>query len=100
MLGRSSGAARAALQELYQNMRERGVSCANEPEFVAYYLVSSADPDVLYGRLARLPASVLAAPQILRALRVVAAIQNGDFAAFFRELKGADYLTACLMHKH
>jgi len=47
----------------------------NEAEFQAYYIVSSADPDVLFGRLANLPSAVLAAPQMQIALRVVAAIQ-------------------------
>lgn len=90
----------SGLQQLYEELRHHGVQCANEAEFQAYYLVSSADPDVLFGRLASLPAEVLSDPCMQIALRVVAAIQGGDFGAFFRELKRASYLTACLMHKH
>eukprot|EP00965_Chrysotila_dentata_P149935 4951712-Pleurochrysis_carterae.AAC.3 len=66
----------------------------------AYYLVSSADPDVLFGRLVKLPAHVLAAPRMQRALRVVAAIQSNDFASFFRELKQARSTRTALFATH
>ncbi|EOD28081.1 hypothetical protein EMIHUDRAFT_457041 [Emiliania huxleyi CCMP1516] len=90
----------AGLQQLYENLRHHGVPCPNEVEFQAYYVVSAADPDVLFGRLAELPPEVLCAPLMQRALRVHAAVHGGDFGGFFRELKRAPYLMACLMHKH
>jgi hypothetical protein len=43
---------------------------------------------------------MLAAPRMKRVTRILGTIQLGDFNGFFRELKQADYLTACLMHKH
>ncbi|KAL1500288.1 hypothetical protein AB1Y20_012955 [Prymnesium parvum] len=84
----------------YEDMRHHGISCQNEPEFQSYYVLSAADPDVLSGALSKLPEGVLAAVPMQRALRVLAAVKNADFVGFFRELRAADYLTACVMHRH
>ena len=52
------------------------------------------------GKLRQLPAHVRNAPPMQTALRILASVQNNDPTSFFRELRKADYLTACLMHKH
>ena len=85
---------------MYEDMRQCGLECQNEAEFNSYYVLSAADPEVLSGALSKLPAYVMQAPPMQRALRVLAALKNSDFVGFFRELRASDYLTACLMHKH
>ena len=90
----------SGLMGLYEDMRDHGVACENEPEFQGYFVISAADPEVLSGRLAQLPSAVVSAPRMQRALKVLGAIGSDDFVGFFRELKQADYLTGCLMHKH
>eukprot|EP00964_Phaeocystis_antarctica_P145772 scaffold111890_cov51-Phaeocystis_antarctica.AAC.1 len=85
---------------LYDDLRDHGITCDNEAEMRAYFIVSSADPEVVSGKLRQLPAAVRTAPQIQAALRVLASVQNNDPTSFFRELRRADYLTACLMHPH
>ena len=83
---------------LYQDLlKDFGVVCENEDEFQSYLIISAADG---FERLSFLPASMLAAPRMKRVARILGTIQLGDFNGFFRELKQADYLTACLMHKH
>ena len=90
----------SGVRSLYDDLREHGVVCDNEAEMRAYFVVSSADPEVVSGKLRQLPAVVRTAPQIQAALRVLASVQNNDPTSFFRELRRADYLTACLMHPH
>ena len=85
---------------LYDELRADGISCANEAEFRAYYIMSSADPEAVSGKLRGLPTAIVNAPQMQRALRVLASVQNNDPVAFFRELRSADYFAACLMHRH
>ena len=87
----------SGVMSLYDDLREHGITCDNEAEFRAYFIVSSADPEVVSGKLRQLPAAVRTAPQIQAALRVLASVQNNDPTSFFRELRRADYLTACLM---
>lgn len=90
----------SGLLSSYDDLRHLGFDCQNEPEFQSYYVLSAADPEVLSGALSRLPTRVLAAPPMQRALRILASLKNADFVGFFRELRAADYLTSCLMHKH
>ncbi|KOO30803.1 80 kda mcm3-associated protein [Chrysochromulina tobinii] len=83
---------------LYQDLlKDFGVVCENEDEFQSYLIISAADG---FERLSFLPARMLAAPRMKRVARILGTIKSGDFNGFFRELKQADYLTACLMHKH
>ena len=90
----------SGVMSLYDDLRDHGITCDNEAEMRAYFIVSSADPEVVSGKLRQLPAAVRTAPQIQAALRVLASVQNNDPTSFFRELRRADYLTACLMHLH
>ena len=39
----------SGLMGAYEDLRAIGVSCPNEPEFQAYYVLSAADPEVLSG---------------------------------------------------
>ena len=90
---------------LYDKLKaQHGLHCPNEAELLAYFLLSSGDPEVSFGKLQaaaqRGDVAIFKAPILQRALRVVAAIESSDVASFFRELRAADYLSACLMHKH
>ena len=90
----------SGVMSLYDDLRGHGIACDNEAEFRAYFIVSSADPEMVSGKLRQLPAHVRNAPPMQTALRILASVQNNDPTSFFRELRKADYLTACLMHKH
>lgn len=90
----------AGLQAHYDSFRDLGIPCPNEAECQAYFVLSAGETEVLTGKLAQMPTRILAAPAMQRALRVIGAIGCSDFVSFFRELKAADYLTACLMHRH
>jgi hypothetical protein len=90
---------------LYDKLKaQHGLHCPNEAELLAYFLLSSGDPEVSFGKLQaaaqRGDVAIFKAPILQRALRAVAAIESSDVASFFRELRAADYLSACLMHKH
>ena len=55
---------RRAVPHVDDDLREHGITCDNEAELRAYFIVSSADPEVVSGKLRQLPAAVRTAPQI------------------------------------
>ena len=76
----------------------------HEAEFTAYHIVYFLDNDRgaevtnLLGELMKRRKALYATPEVSRAVRVWRAQRDGDYAAFFKELKNAPRFR-CAMHK-
>ena len=91
-----------ALRHMYREARLRGTPYVHtEGEFHAYHLLMHTEADRVVELCRELPASVLNSAPVQWALRVVRAMRENDFVAFFgRLLRRATFLQACLMERH
>lgn len=83
---------------LDDDLRTKGISCENEAEFSAYYVLTHIKADVLR-YCAEMPRHVLDSPQVQFVLKIWRTLQDRNYYRFFRLVEEADYLVACLMHK-
>ena len=94
------------LGEVYDAAAAEGTPLPHEPEFRSYHVLTLAgthgryrfNAATLQDALAAMRRDVLASAPVQRALRIARAVAAGDWAAYFRELAAAPYLTACLAH--
>ncbi|WOH12921.1 hypothetical protein DCAR_0832430 [Daucus carota subsp. sativus] len=96
------------LFQLYDDHRKNGIDVPTEKEFRGYYALLKLDkhpgykvePAELSLDLAKMTPEVRQAPDILFARDVARSCRIGNFIAFFRLVRKASYLQACLMHAH
>ncbi|KAL8105219.1 SAC3 family protein B [Apium graveolens] len=96
------------LFQLYDDHRKNGIDVPTEKEFRGYYALLKLDkhpgykvePAELSLDLAKMTPEVRQAPDVLFARDVARSCRIGNYIAFFRLLRKASYLQACLMHAH
>lgn len=89
-----------SLKDFYYDLSLKGVACPNEAEFRGYdILLNLGNNDVLRG-VSRLRQSVRNSEEIKFAIRVHAAFSNNNYVKFFKLLKEATFLNACVMHRY
>lgn len=96
------------LFQLYDDHRKNGIDVPTEKEFRGYYALLKLDkhpgykvePAELSLDLAKMTPEVRQAPDVLFARDVARSCRIGNYIAFFRLVRKARYLQACLMHAH
>ncbi|XP_071701316.1 SAC3 family protein B isoform X2 [Rutidosis leptorrhynchoides] len=96
------------LFQLYDDHRKKGINVPTETEFRGYYALLKLDkhpgykvePSELSLDLAKMTPGIRQAEEVLFARNVARACRSGNFVAFFRLVRKASYLQACLMHAH
>ncbi|KAL7595190.1 hypothetical protein Lser_V15G29860 [Lactuca serriola] len=96
------------LFQLYDDHRKKGIEVPTEREFRGYYALLKLDkhpgykvePSELSLDLAKMTPGIRQAEEVLFARNVARACRTGNFITFFRLLRKATYLQACLMHAH
>ncbi|OMO98358.1 SAC3/GANP/Nin1/mts3/eIF-3 p25 [Corchorus olitorius] len=96
------------LFQMYDDHRKKGINVPTEKEFRGYYALLKLDkhpgykvePAELSLDLAKMTPEIRQTPEVLFARDVARACRTGNFVAFFRLARRANYLQACLMHAH
>ncbi|OMO53787.1 SAC3/GANP/Nin1/mts3/eIF-3 p25 [Corchorus capsularis] len=96
------------LFQMYDDHRKKGINIPTEKEFRGYYALLKLDkhpgykvePAELSLDLAKMTPEIRQTPEVLFARDVARACRTGNFVAFFRLARRANYLQACLMHAH
>lgn len=96
------------LFQLYDDHRKKGTEVPTEREFRGYYALLKLDkhpgykvePAELSLDLAKMTPEIRQAAEVLFARNVARACRTGNYIAFFRLVRKAGYLQACLMHAH
>ncbi|KHG03764.1 Mcm3ap [Gossypium arboreum] len=96
------------LFQMYDDHRKKGINVPTEKEFRGYYALLKLDkhpgykvePAELSLDLAKMTPEIRQTPEVLFARNVARACRTGNFVAFFRLVRKASYLQACLMHAH
>ena len=87
------------LLQMYRDLRQEGVVCPNESLFVSYSLVLAIHTKKIGQDLLHIPDDVIMSPQVQMVLRIWPAVSMEDFVTFFKLLRKADFLTACLLNR-
>lgn len=96
------------LFQMYDDHRKRGSPILTEQEFRGYYALLKLDkhpgykvePAELSLDLAKMTSEMRNTKEVLFAREVARASRSGNYIAFFRLVRRATYLQACLMHAH
>lgn len=96
------------LFQLYDDHRKKGIKVVTEREFRGYYALLKLDkhpgykvePSELSLDLAKMTPGIRQTQEVLFARNVARACRTGNYIAFFRLVRKASYLQACLMHAH
>lgn len=87
-----------SLRHFYEDLRQEGIECANEPEFRAYFVLTHIEGDVL-AYCTQMTNKALNSKEVQFVLKIWISLQENNYYQFYRLVREADYLTACLMHK-
>ncbi|XP_022955623.1 SAC3 family protein B [Cucurbita moschata] len=96
------------LFQMYDDHRKRGIIVPSEKEFRGYYALLKLDkhpgykvePAELSLDLAKMTPEMRQTAEVKFARDVARACRTSNFIAFFRLVRKASYLQACLMHAH
>lgn len=86
---------------IYDMRRERDMDSQHEAEFQAYNIIRFSRPQDINRVCAKLPSRILHSVEVQHALRAMTCIADpvNIYAQYFRLVREAPYLTACLMQK-
>ncbi|KAJ8678920.1 hypothetical protein QAD02_014707 [Eretmocerus hayati] len=89
-----------SLKYMYNDLREQGISCQNEPEFRAYIVLLNLNNGSFISELSALPRSVQHSPEVKFSLNVYSAIAMDNYSRFFKLVRKTTYLNGCILLRY
>uniref|UniRef100_G3VCS1 Germinal-center associated nuclear protein n=1 Tax=Sarcophilus harrisii TaxID=9305 RepID=G3VCS1_SARHA len=87
-----------SLKEMYQDLANKGVLCASEAEFRGYNVLLNLHKGDILREVQQFRPDVRNSPEVKFAVQAFAALNSNNFARFFKLVRSASYLNACLLH--
>ncbi|KAM9034449.1 germinal-center associated nuclear protein-like [Sarcophilus harrisii] len=87
-----------SLKEMYQDLANKGVLCASEAEFRGYNVLLNLHKGDILREVQQFRPDVRNSPEVKFAVQAFAALNSNNFARFFKVVRSASYLNACLLH--
>ncbi|XP_064433735.1 germinal-center associated nuclear protein isoform X3 [Mirounga angustirostris] len=87
-----------SLKEMYQDLRNKGVSCASEAEFQGYNVLLNLNKGDILREVQQFHPAVRNSSEVKFAVQAFAALNSNNFVRFFKLVQSASYLNACLLH--
>lgn len=89
-----------SLKDFYQDLSLQGITCANEAEFRSYdILLNLSDSDILR-EIKHLRREIRDSNEVRFVVSAHFAMTSNNFPLFFKLVRQANYLQACLMHRY
>jgi len=88
------------LKYMYHDLRVRGVTCENEPEFRAYVVLLNLNNGNFLYDLQQLPTSVQNSPEVQFAIKVYFSLDSNNYYKFFKLVRKTTYLNACILLRY
>ena len=88
------------LKHMYHDLREAGTHCPNECEFRAYDVLMNLNEGDTLREIQALPKEIQENPKVKFALECFKALESNNYIKFFKLVKKAEYLEACLMKRY
>ncbi|XP_038604886.1 germinal-center associated nuclear protein [Tachyglossus aculeatus] len=87
-----------SLKEMYQDLANKGVFCKSEAEFRGYNVLLNLNKGDILREVQQFQPSVRNSPEVKFAVQAFAALNSNNFVRFFKLVRTASYLNACLLH--
>lgn len=88
------------LKYMYHDLRAKGVTCENEPEFRAYVVLLNLNNGNFLYDLQQLPISVQNSPEIQFAIKLYFALDSNNYYKFFKLVRKTTYMNACILLRY
>ncbi|KAG5327353.1 XMAS2 protein, partial [Pseudoatta argentina] len=88
------------LKYMYHDLRVKGITCGNEPEFRAYIVLLNLNNGNFLYDLQQLPVSVQNSPQVQFAIKVYFSLDSNNYYKFFKLVRETTYLNACILLRY
>ncbi|XP_009889707.1 PREDICTED: germinal-center associated nuclear protein [Charadrius vociferus] len=87
-----------SLKEMYQDLANKGIYCKSEAEFRGYNVLLNLNKGDILREVQQFHPEVRNSPEVRFAVQAFAALNSNNFVRFFKLVKEASYLNACLLH--
>ncbi|KYM97352.1 PREDICTED: uncharacterized protein LOC108778494 [Cyphomyrmex costatus] len=88
------------LKYMYHDLRVKGITCKNEPEFRAYIVLLNLNNGNFLYDLQQLPTSVQNSPEVQFAIRIYFSLDSNNYYKFFKLVQKTTYLNACILLRY
>lgn len=89
-----------SLKEMYEDLSNSGVYCPQEAEIRQYNVLLNLNDGDILREVQQFRDPVRNSPEVKFAVQVFSAVNNHNFVRFFKLVKGASYLSSCLLHRY
>ncbi|XP_028289454.1 germinal-center associated nuclear protein isoform X2 [Parambassis ranga] len=89
-----------SLKEMYQDLAARQIFCAREAEFRQYNVLLKLNDGDILREVQQFRDEVRNSPEVKFAVQAFTAVNSNNFVRFFKLVKGASYLSSCLLHRY
>ncbi|XP_072434804.1 germinal-center associated nuclear protein isoform X1 [Chiloscyllium punctatum] len=89
-----------SLKEMYQDLATKDTYCENEAEFRGYHVLLNLNEGDILREVQQLRPVVRNSPEVKLAVQAFAALNNNNFVRFFKLVRSASYLNACILHRY
>lgn len=88
------------LKHMYYDLSLEGVFCPREKEFRAYDVLMNLNEGDTLREVQTFPEELRMDPRVQFSLRCLAALKNNNYVLFFKLVKKASYLEACILKRY
>lgn len=88
------------LKYMYYDLREKNITCKNEPEFRAYIVLLNLHNGNFIYDLQQLPKSIQNSPEVQCAVNIYFALESNNYYKFFKLVRETTYLNACILLRY
>lgn len=88
------------LKYMYHDLRVKGITCENEPEFRAYVVLLNLNSGNFLYDLQQLPKLVQNSPEVQFAIKMYFSLDSNNYYKFFQLVRETTYLNACILLRY
>ncbi|KAL2744115.1 XMAS2 protein [Vespula maculifrons] len=89
-----------SLKYMYHDLRVKGITCQNEPEFRAYIILLNLNNGNFMSDLQQLPTSIQKSPEVQFAINIYSTLESNNYYKFFKLVRQTTYLNACILLRY
>ncbi|XP_067892299.1 germinal-center associated nuclear protein [Heterodontus francisci] len=89
-----------SLKEMYQDLATKDTYCENEAEFRGYHVLLNLNEGDILREVQQFRPIVRNSPEVKLAVQAFAALNSNNFVRFFKLVRAASYLSACILHRY
>ncbi|XP_051874599.1 germinal-center associated nuclear protein isoform X3 [Pristis pectinata] len=89
-----------SLKEMYQDLATKETYCENEAEFRSYHVLLNLNEGDILREVQQFRPVIRNSPEVKLAVQAFAALNSNNYVRFFKLVKAASYLSACILHRY